>query len=230
MRQTKKNHLDDYPLPEGFRIFEEHLVITDIDKHRAAAENFCRSLDRRLTLAPGTGNTEPDSIGIVGTSRGWTGLKEELLGYVPKACARRLLVTPLLLAVVVPRLSTTCIDENGYVIIEFQIIGPNESYDRYQHDRDDRQSVNLNEQKVDDEQILDVLADAITETEDTSWAHNLPVSPWPYIVMAKMFRKLGMLDEERTVLERYDAQRKPIGKSARLLEERLREVRRRAMR
>jgi hypothetical protein len=220
MRIAKKNHLEDHPIPEGFCIYEERLEIRGVESHRAAAENFCRSLDRRLAFATSSPNSDRNAIGVIGTSQGWTGIKEELLGHVPKECAGRLVAADLL-SVIAPRLSTTYVDDKGMIEIEFQIIGPETSYRRYQADLSDHEETS-------DETILDLLADAIAETEGDSGAYNLPVTPWPYIVMAKMFRKMGMLNEERAILERYDAQKKPIGKIARLLDEQLREVRRRA--
>jgi hypothetical protein len=220
MRVTKKNHLEDHPIPDGFRIYEERLAVKDIENHRAAAENFCRSLERGLTFLSNPTGFDDHAIGVMGTSRGWTGLKEDLLGFVPKDCARRLAAARLV-TLTVPRLATTSVDENGAVEIEFQIIGPEDSYDQYRNG-------SAKQADIGDEAILDILADAITQTEEEAGAHNLPVAPWPYIVMAKMFRKMGLFDEERAILERYDAQRKPIGTLARQLEDRLREVRRRA--
>ena len=124
----KQYHLDEYPIPEGFRIYQDRIPVMGVAMRRADVAAFCKGSDRQLALLQEPYNPyDPNAIRIVGSWKGWLFRKEKLLGYVPAEEAAKL-ARLCLGANVLPRLLKTYVGDDGFVEIEFQIIGPIDLY------------------------------------------------------------------------------------------------------
>ncbi len=128
----KEYHLSTNPVPEGFRIYLNYLPIMGLAKRKGDAAKFCKGSGRELTLEPEPGNThDPNAIKVVGSWKGWFGRKARHLGYVPAEHAAKLVALGLSRQIRA-RLLKTYLGADGFVEIEFQIIGPKKSYEQFQ--------------------------------------------------------------------------------------------------
>lgn len=125
----KQYHLDEYPLPSGFRIYFDRVPVMGITMRKVDAAAFCKAQGRALALERELGNRhDANAIKLIGSWKGWFGRKSRHLGYVPADMAAKLAATGLADAVR-PRLMKTYLSTDGFVEIEFQIIGPKEHYE-----------------------------------------------------------------------------------------------------
>lgn len=126
----KQYHLDEYPPPSGFRIYFDRVSVMGITMRKADAAAFCKAQDRELALEREPGNPhDANAIKLIGSWKGWFGRKSRHLGYVPADMAAKLAETGLA-DTVRPRLMKTYLGTDGFVEIEFQVIGPKEHYER----------------------------------------------------------------------------------------------------
>lgn len=126
----KQYHLDEYPLPSGFRIYFDRVPVMGITMRKADAATFCKAHGRELALEREPGNRhDANAIKLIGSWKGWFGRKSRHLGYVPSDMAAKLAETGLV-STVRPRLMKTYLGTDGFVEIEFQVIGPKEHYER----------------------------------------------------------------------------------------------------
>jgi HIRAN domain len=124
----KQYHLDEYPIPKGFRIYQDRVPVMGVATRRADVAAFCKGSDRKLAFLEEPENRhDPNAIRIVGSWKGWLFRKEKLLGYVPAEEAAKLARLGLADSVL-PRLLKTYVGTDGFVEIEIQIIGPIDLY------------------------------------------------------------------------------------------------------
>lgn len=124
----KQYHLDEYPIPEGFRIYQDRVPVMGVAMRRADVAAFCKGSDRKLALLQEPDNRDyPNAIRILGSWKGWLYRKEKLLGYVPVEEAAKLARLGLADSVL-PRLLKTYVGTDGFVEIEIQLIGPIDLY------------------------------------------------------------------------------------------------------
>ena len=126
----KKYHLDEQPIPEGYRIYEERLDVRGVQHRRADAISFARARGQWLEFEREPRNTNDlNAIKVLGCWRGFFFTKRKHIGYVSRETAARVVETAV--SDVRPRLLKTYVGHDGYVEIEFQIIGPADSYREY---------------------------------------------------------------------------------------------------
>lgn len=124
----KQYHLADYPMPEGFRIYRDRVPVKRVTLRKPDAAAFCKGAGKQLALEREPNNQhDPSAIRVIGSWRGWFSRKERMLGYVPAEEAAKLVQLDLA-AHVLPRLLKTYLGADGFVEIEFQIIGPKDLY------------------------------------------------------------------------------------------------------
>lgn len=124
----KQYHLQEYPMPESFRIYIDRVPIMGVALRRSDAAAFCKGSDRQLAFMREPDNQhDSNAIRIVGSWKGWFLRKEKVLGYVPAEDAAKLVRLGLADSVR-PRLLKTYLGTDGFVEIEFQITGPKDLY------------------------------------------------------------------------------------------------------
>ncbi|MCR9282635.1 MAG: hypothetical protein NXH99_13150 [Rhodobacteraceae bacterium] len=100
-----------------------------LEGRKASAAAFCKATGQTLTLAPEpTNKHDRNAIKIFGEWKGWFRRKREFLGYIPAETAAALAQAGVVKHVR-PRLLKTYLGSDGFVEIEFQIIGPKEMYE-----------------------------------------------------------------------------------------------------
>jgi len=127
----KQYHLGSSPIPAGFRIYFERLSVMGVgmEDRKANASDFCQASGQSLAMVPDpTNKHDRNAIKIFGEWKGWFRRKREFLGYVPAETAATL-AQPGVVDHVRPRLLKTYVSSDGFVEIEFQIIGPKELYE-----------------------------------------------------------------------------------------------------
>lgn len=126
----KKYHLNEHPLPAGFRIYFDSVPVMGVTMRKVEATTFCKAQGRQLVLEREPDNRhDPNAIKVIGSWKGWFRRKSRLLGYVPAEMAAKLVETGVA-PKVLPRLKKTYLGDDGFVEIEFQIIGPKQEYER----------------------------------------------------------------------------------------------------
>ncbi|THK37386.1 hypothetical protein EHS39_14265 [Ensifer sp. MPMI2T] len=124
----KQYHLADYPIPDGFQIYRDRVPVMGLTMRKADAAAFCKGTGKQLALEREPSNRhDPNAIRVMGSWKGWFSRKERMLGYVPAEEAAKLVQLGLAERVR-PRLLKTYLGTDGFVEIEFQIIGPKDLY------------------------------------------------------------------------------------------------------
>ena len=127
----KQYHLNSSPIPTGFRIFFDRVPVMGVafEGRKASAAAFCKATGQSLMLLPDpTNKHDRNAIKIFGEWKGWFRRKREFLGYAPAETAAALAQAGVV-DHVRPRLLKTYLGSDGFVEIEFQIIGPKEMYE-----------------------------------------------------------------------------------------------------
>jgi hypothetical protein len=219
---AKKYHLQQQPIPDGFRIFEERLEVKGVVNYRAFASSFCKGRDPSLSLkCEPTNSHDPNAIQVHGHWKGWINRHRETIGYVPREVAARLAQSGLA-DLVAARLLKTYAGDDGFAEVLFQIVGPADRYAEYAAlcgSSSVRVKAKVELGNVEDA-ILDLLA-TIESGEKRSKRDGLGVAPRPYLDLAKIYRKRKQRDEEIAILQRYDQQIKAPGKVGEQLTARL---------
>ncbi|MCP8896372.1 HIRAN domain-containing protein [Shinella daejeonensis] len=124
----KQYHLDEYPIPDGFRIYRDRVPVMGVTMRKADAAAFCKGSGKQVAFEREPNNRhDPNAIRIMGSWKGWFSRKEKMLGYVPAEDAVKLVRLGLADSVR-PRLMKTYLGTDGFVEIEIQIIGPKHLY------------------------------------------------------------------------------------------------------
>lgn len=216
----KKYHLGDQPIPTGFRIYEERLEVLGVQRRRADALAFCHGRGQSLAFVLEPSNPhDANAIRIDGAWKGWLFSKQKHLGYVPREIAARLAEAGLA-AMVQPRLLKTYAGTDGYVEIEYQIIGPADRLRDYRPPSM-REAAKTAAKEGDSDTAIATLMAMVAATEVDAKANNWGVAPRPYSDLAVLYRKLKRHDDEVAILERFEAQPKAPGVMPAKLAERL---------
>jgi len=118
-------------LPKGYQILEKRLLVAGIQHYSDAALKFIHNSDQHLELEKEENNKfDPNAIKIIGVSKGWFFNSRNHIGYVPKEISKQINATELF-EMVKPRVTRTYEDDNDFIEIQFQIIGPKDKKTQY---------------------------------------------------------------------------------------------------
>jgi len=121
---TRKYHLQDQKIPDGFQIFEDRLEVAGVSFRKSDAASFAKSGTGWLELERDYDNKhDKNAIKVIGCNKEFFGTKRRFIGYVPKDVAKRI-VTNAFWGKIQPRLLKTYVGDGGFVEILFQILGP----------------------------------------------------------------------------------------------------------
>lgn len=222
----KKYHLANQPIPTGFRIYEDRLDVMGVVQRRADALAFVRGKRHSLELQLEPGNSaDPNAIQVIGNWAGWLLKHSKVIGYVPREAAKRL-ADAQVNHLVAARLLKTYAGADGFVEVQFQIVGPTEAYGRYAELSPSviaKAKAKVTAGAPDEAEAL--LLAAVNSTERQSQAQGLGVAPRPYLDLAKLYRKAKRREDEIAILERYERQKKAPGRLPEELAERLAKLR-----
>jgi hypothetical protein len=226
---TRKYHLDEQEIPDGFQIFEERLEVAGVSFRKEDATAFATAKEGWLEFERDLGNKyDPNAIRVIGCSKGFSGTERRFVGYVPKEVSRAV-VEGGYWGQVRPRLLKTYVGDRGSVEILFQVLGPKgKKYEFRQaytpqgnHYTDfvDRVEQLTNEKKYEDAiQLLLTLVDA---TEKEARKTGGGAAPWYYEKLAIIYRKQKRYTDEIAILERFENQPRSPGALPKKLAERL---------
>lgn len=222
----KQYHLDEQPIPPGFRIFEERLQVMGVTVHKDSLLAFIRGKGHQLSfeLEP-QNHVDPNAIKIIGHWKGWLRSHSGHIGYVSKEVAKRIAAAGIADRIQ-PRLLKTYAGTDDFVEVLFQIVAPADAFDHYStfspsaavRAKAQAKAGNLDEAEAE-------LHVAVNSTERESQTHGYGVAPRPYLELAKLYRKTKRRDDEIAILERYEAQKKAPGALPAQLAERLAKLR-----
>jgi hypothetical protein len=206
----KAFHIANNPLPAGYRIFFEIAEIRGVHLRRGAARAFCRARSPRLSWQREPRNRhDPNAIAVFGTWAGWFGRKSRQLGYVDRELAAILADADL--STVLPRLHKTYVGRGGFVEITFQVIGPSELFEDYWRPTSSFEAAEALRKAGDKGEAERALIFEIARTEIEDRKNGLGVAPAPYLALAKLYRAEKRFQDEVSILERYEGQRKARG-------------------
>ena len=128
---TGQNHLERYPMPEEYQIYERMLTVAGISFRRKDAVAFAKGKKPWLELEREPGNKyDPNAIRLTGCNKRFFGVKRRFIGYVPKEVSK-LIVKGNYLDKVLSRLDRTYVGYDDFVENRFQIIGPKDEKDNF---------------------------------------------------------------------------------------------------
>ena len=114
---------DYYTSPE-FQMFENATAIAGALHRKSECGNFIAGKGHSIVWRQGPGNThDPNAIQIIGTTKGMFSSKQHIIGYVPAEIAARI-ANGDWFSRLIPRLRYLRLTNDGYITIEFDIIGP----------------------------------------------------------------------------------------------------------
>jgi hypothetical protein len=129
---TKKFHLQEQDIPDGFQIFEERLEVAGVKFRKEDATAFAEANNIWLELERDEGNKhDKNAIRVIGCSKGLLGTKRRFIGYVPKEVARAI-VERGFWGHIKSRLLKPYVGDGGFVEILFQLLGPEGKKKQYQ--------------------------------------------------------------------------------------------------
>lgn len=218
----KEFHLQGQPIPADMRIYEPRLEVMGLSLRKSDGAAFCKGKNRTLSFRPEPNNKhDPNAIAVVANWKGWIFSKQAPLGYVPREVAARLSETQLTRSVH-PRLLKTYVGRDGFVDIEYQIIGPSSEYGRYNPRPVKPSKIPAGSGETDEDIEKDLLA-AILDEEQT----GLGVTAKTFRPLAMLYRKQKRVDEELALLQRFAGQKVARGKKQEELLERLEKLQKR---
>lgn len=224
-------HLKDSPIPEGFRILEERLEVAGLGQRRAAGKSVVQAPKRRLELERDLHNRhDPNAIRVYGRTPGLFSERRQLLGFVPREAAKRI-VEAGIEGQVQPRLLKTWLGDSGFVEILFQILVPADSYPepaspaKHGHYTKCVERVKWLKREKRHAEAIELLLEAVDSTEAEAEEHGWGVAPWYYEQLAIIYRKEKNAEAEVEILERYETQTTAAGSGPSALRKRLKKAR-----
>lgn len=108
------------PIPSGYQIYAPNVPVAGIQYRKDEAMRFAKSSNQELDLQrEPTNEQDSNAIKLIGVS----GSSNYFIGYLPKELSAQIGGTGLF-DVVKPRLARVYVGENGFLDIQYQIIGP----------------------------------------------------------------------------------------------------------
>ena len=112
------------PIPDDCQIFWGDIEVAGIQHHRADALAFIEGKDPQIYLQGDPRNRhDPNAIAVCGTYKGLFGRKTKMLGFVPSEIAAAI-AEEALAPVIQPRLRNLYSGDNGFAIVQFDLLGP----------------------------------------------------------------------------------------------------------
>lgn len=229
---TKKYHLHEQDIPDGFQIFESALEVMGVQYRKEASIAFAKNLEGSWLEFEKDENNEHDknAIKIIGCN----GTNRYFIGYAPKETTR-LIIEGGFWGQVKPRLYKTYVSDNGFVEILFQVLGVvGKKYEYLQtekvigkHFTDYVDRVKQLMQDNDNSEAIELLLRLVNETESEAKkaGKGHGVAPWYYEQLAVIYRKEKRYQDEVEILERFEKQPKSPGAAPKKLAERLEKAR-----
>lgn len=129
VKSTPSGHGNrDMPhIPKGFQIFEEQLSVAGTEYRHDDALHFANGIEQTLVLErePNSAYDE-NAIRVIGVAHGM----RLFIGYVPREIAAHIVGSGLM-EVILPRLVRIWCTNDGFIEINFQIIGPEDKIMQY---------------------------------------------------------------------------------------------------
>ena len=118
-------------IPVGFQIFEDRLSVAGTSFREKDAAAFAKTRTGWLEFERDTDNKhDRNAIRVIGCTRDFSGTKRRFVGYVPKEISKQIVVSRFW-GKIQPRLRRTNVSSDGYIDIEFQILGPQGQKNNY---------------------------------------------------------------------------------------------------
>ncbi len=115
------------PIPNGYQIFSKNIPVAGISYHRDDAIRFARSSNQELSLQREPSNAyDKNAIKLIGLS----GLNQYFIGYLPKELSAQIIGTEMF-ELVKARLGRIYINNNEFIDIQYQILGPKEDKKKF---------------------------------------------------------------------------------------------------
>lgn len=120
----RRYHLQDNPIPEGYKILIERVDVKGVENYAAAAIGFINGENQSLQLAHEPANKfDKNAVMVIGSWWEHGERQGGKLGYLPRKCAEYLVSSPHA-KYVAPRLWKTFISESFYIEIGIQLLSP----------------------------------------------------------------------------------------------------------
>ena len=115
----------------GMKIYTHGVEVVVPGNRRRAARRFIKRRKRRIYLQrePDSGN-DPAAIRVIGKSKGWFTEVQKCIGYVPADITERL-INGCMEDKVKARLQMIAIEDRDSIDIRFNLLGPQDDYERY---------------------------------------------------------------------------------------------------
>lgn len=127
----RAEYLHGQTIPPGLAVYEERLEIVGIQHYREFAIKFVGGSQCRLELEPDPENlADRNAINVIGVWKAGFSTKRAQIGHVP-ALAAGVVAACALAPAVTARLSETYLADNGFVVIAFQLLGPEDRLQDY---------------------------------------------------------------------------------------------------
>jgi hypothetical protein len=119
---SRERFLPEYP--RGMQIFEDTLEVAGVQYRKTQALGFAKGKQQFLYLEREPDNKhDSNTIRVIGHSKRFFSTKQWFLGYVPAEVAKRV-VTRGFWGKVAARLRLIEVSEEGYIGIQFDLLGP----------------------------------------------------------------------------------------------------------
>lgn len=197
---SKKFHLQEQEIPDGYMIFEERLEVAGIQYRKDDALSFSQNPEGCWLEFEREDNNKYDknAIKVIGCRKGFLGAKRYFIGYVPKEVSR-LIIEGGFWGIVKPRLLKTYVGKGEYVEILFQLLGPvGKKHEYQQTEKINTENIELGhfadyvaraDQLIQEKKLaeaIDLLLRMLEVTEKEAQRENDGVIPAPYMQLANM--------------------------------------------
>lgn len=119
-----KYHLSTQPIPEGFQIFEDNVLVAGVNFQRAEVLAFAKADNVWLELERDSENIhDSNAIKVIGCCKTLQNFERHFIGFVPRGLSK-VIIEKNYFKTIQPRLSKTYVDDYGYIEVLFQILGP----------------------------------------------------------------------------------------------------------
>ena len=221
--------LSQTTIPDGYQIYEERLEVSGVSFRKNEARPFVKSGSTSIYLERETDNPhDRNAIAIYGKAKKLFGVKNYHLGFVPKEIAKKVVENGFG-EQVIARLYKTYLGSDGFIEIEFQLLGPKGQYYDYappitenaESYVDHVPRIKQLKQNGEYDEAVTLLLQCVDWTEKESKQTGFGVAPWYYQQLAIIYRKQKDRNAEIEILERFMEQTHARGTTPAKLIERL---------